>query len=91
MGVVLKPAFVWWCNECSSRNVEEAKEVSDIDTEDAAMIAQHFETLDATKANEEELESPYLVTRVVCGPPFVSCRQCGTTHAAMLEEDSDDH
>ena len=86
MSVKLHSAFTWNCPVCNATNYDKATYITDLDEDDAREILEQFETLDAVRESEEHLSSEYLVTRVVCGPAFVTCWECGTTHAASLPE-----
>ena len=86
MGVLLRSAFVWNCPVRDATNYVEATHITDLDEDDAREILEQFETLDAVRESEDTLSSEYLVTRVVCGPAFVTCWKCTSTHAATLPE-----
>jgi hypothetical protein len=79
-------AFRWKCEECGFEQYEDADE-AEIDADVAnSIVSEHYETLEA-QGSGDELSSPELVTRVLLGPPFVTCEQCGRTYAAQLPID----
>lgn len=87
MSVQLESAFMWVCPVCGENNYAQATYVCDLGDDDAREIAQHFETLDAVEEGDGVMGTDYLVTRVVCGPAFVTCGKCSSTHAALLPDD----
>jgi hypothetical protein len=93
MFAVLESAFSWFCEECENKNWIDAVN-AEIDFEVAGHIKHQLETVDALKnkdKNEDhDLESDYLVTSVVIGPPFVKCDKCGKMYATKLQEEQYD-
>ena len=84
--VTLFGAFRWECEECGLEQYEDATE-AEIDADvSRSIVSEHFETLEAQGAGET-LASPELVTRVLLGPPFVTCSHCGKTYASQLPVD----
>lgn len=84
--VTLFGAFRWECDECGLEQYENATE-AEVDADvSQSIVSEHFETLEA-QGTDEYVESPELVTRVLLGPPFVTCIHCGKTYAAQLPVD----
>lgn len=84
--VTLFGAFRWECDECGFEQYENATE-AEIDADvSQSIVSEHFETLEA-QGTDEYVESSELVTRVLLGPPFVTCGHCGKTYAAQLPVD----
>lgn len=81
--VTLFGAFRWECDACGLEQYENATE-AEIDADvSRSIVSEHFETLEA-QGTGETLSTPELVTRVLLGPPFVTCVSCGKTYAAHL-------
>jgi hypothetical protein len=84
--ITLFGAFRWECEECGLEQYENATE-AEVDADVASsIVSEHFETLEA-QGTDKTLASPELVTRVLLGPPFVTCVNCGKTYAAQLPVD----
>lgn len=86
---VLELAFRWECPQCGAVNWVESQSAT-LDAEIAEEVSSEIRPVFAT-ADEIDQHTPYLVTQVAIGPPFVTCDACESTHAAKIEAHDDDH
>lgn len=81
----LYSAFAWQCEDCSEWQFERA-EIGEVDEDVAKQVIEQLETVEAYET-QDGMETHELVYRVCVAPSFVTCRHCGTTHAAFFREE----